>query len=216
MGAHAIRLAVLTVGLLATGLATGRDIVAVGLMADRAIFKIDGQTRLVRVGETVDDLTLVSVSASEAVVKVGQQSRRLTLGEDHGGLRQADAAGGGSVEINGNAMGQFVTSGMINGRVVQFLVDTGANTVSMSRNDAKRLGIDFRQRGEAAGSSTANGVVKSWRILLDKVKVGPIVVTGVDASVRDTDDDLPILLGMSFLGRIRMEHDQNRLILTGR
>ena len=42
------------------------------------------------------------------------------------------------------------------------------------------------------------------------------VVNAVDASVRDTDDNLPILLGMSFLGRIRMEHDQNRLILTGR
>lgn len=192
-----------------------RDIVVVGLMADRAVLKIDGETRLIRLGETVDDLTLVAVSAAEARLRIDGREERFSLGQDRGGIR-GDANAGGVVEISANAMGQFMTSGMINGRVVEFLVDTGANSVSMSRNQAARLGVDFRRTGKPCSSHTANGVVRCWSLLLPRVKVGSITVESVEATVRDVDDLAPVLLGMSFLGRVRMEHADNRLRLTGR
>jgi aspartyl protease family protein len=47
------------------------------------------------------------------------------------------------------------------------------------------------------------------------VKVGPLVLHGVDAIVME--NDLPIvLLGMSFLSRTEMERDGNRLTLRKR
>lgn len=191
------------------------DVVVVGLFSDRAVVKIDGQTRLLKVGESSDDVTLLAVSAAEARLKIGKKEQVLGLGQDRGGI-QADSTDKAVVEIAMNAKGQFITSGMINGRVVEFLVDTGANTVSMNREDAKRLGIDYRRFGETGYSATANGAVKNWRLLLDKVKVGGIIVTSVEASVRDNDDAIPVLLGMSFLSRIKMEHEQNRLRLSAK
>ncbi len=208
------RLAVLGL-LLAGGAASARDIVVVGLMADRAVLKVDGQTLLLKLGESVDDLTLTAVNASEARLRIGGREERFVLGQDRGGIR-SDSGAGGAVELSGNHHGQFQAGGMINGRTVQFLIDTGASSVSMSRSQAARLGVDFRRFGKPAVSHTANGMVNCWVVLLDKVKVGPIVVSSVEATVRDLDDESPILLGMSFLGRVKMEHSDNRLKLTGR
>ena len=208
------RLAVLGL-LLAGGAASARDIVVVGLMADRAVLKVDGQTLLLKLGESVDDLTLTAVNASEARLRIGGREERIVLGQDRGGIR-SDSGAGGAVELSGNHHGQFQAGGMINGRTVQFLIDTGASSVSMSRSQAARLGVDFRRFGKPAVSHTANGMVNCWVVLLDKVKVGPIVVSSVEATVRDLDDESPILLGMSFLGRVKMEHSDNRLKLTGR
>jgi aspartyl protease family protein len=189
--------------------------VVVGLMADRAVLKVDGQTLLLKLGESVDDLTLTAVNASEARLRIGGREERFVLGQDRGGIR-SDSGAGGAVELSGNHHGQFQAGGIINGRTVQFLIDTGASSVSMSRSQAARLGVDFRRFGKPAVSHTANGMVNCWVVLLDKVKVGPIVVSSVEATVRDLDDESPILLGMSFLGRVKMEHSDNRLKLTGR
>ncbi|RZU47750.1 aspartyl protease family protein [Fluviicoccus keumensis] len=207
-------LAVLTLLLAATAV-HARDIVVVGLMADRAILKVDGETRLIRLGETLDDMTLVGVNASEAKLRIGKREERFTLGQDRGGVR-ADTSAAATVIISSNAMGQFLTTGMINGRTVEMLVDTGANQVSMTRGQANKLGIDYRTRGQPCTSQTANGSVACWIVLLPRVKVGGIVVEGVDATVRDVDDGAPVLLGMSFLGRLRMEHEDNRLKLMTR
>lgn len=192
-----------------------QDIAVVGLFADRAVIKVDGQTHLLKVGESIDDLTLLAVNSQEARLKVGKKELVLGLGQDRGGI-QASASEKAEVIISPNAMNQFLTNGMINGRVVEFLVDTGANTVSMNRQDAKRLGIDYRRLGTPGYSSTANGTIRNWHVLLDKVKVGGIVVSSVDATIRDTDDPIPLLLGMSFLGRIKMEHQENRLRLSSK
>ena len=214
MAARLQSLAVLML-LLTAAVASARDIVVVGLMADRAILKVDGETRLLRIGETLDGMTLLGVNAGEARLRIGDREERLSMGQDRGGVRNA-STGGGVVEISANAMGQFMTSGMINGRIVEFLVDTGASSVSMTRGQATRLGVDFRRFGKPCMSQTANGPVRCWLVLLSRVKVGPIVVEGVDAAVRDTDDGAPVLLGMSFLGRVKLEHEDNRLKLTGR
>ena len=213
------RLAVLGL-LLAGGAASARDIVVVGLMADRAVLKVDGQTLLLKLGESVDDLTLTAVNASEARLRIGGREERFVLGQDRGGIR-SDSGAGGAVELSGNHHGQFQAGGMINGRTVQFLIDTGASSVSMSRSQAARLGVDSPPMNSETPTmpslpTTANGMVNCWVVLLDKVKVWPIVVSSVEATVRDLDDESPILLGMSFLGRVKMEHSDNRLKLTGR
>lgn len=218
MAAFVQFLVVLTLGL-ASAVAQARDIVVVGLMADRAVLKVDGETRTLRLGETRDGLTLLGVNTREARLRVDGEEKRLAMGQDPVGPRSGyrGADDGGSVVISSNSMGQFTVSGMINGRVVDFLVDTGANSVSMSRGQAARLGVDYLRFGKPCMSQTANGYLRCWSVLLNRVKVGPITVEAVRATVRDLNDDgTPVLLGMSFLERVRMEHDGTRLKLTGR
>lgn len=204
----------LTVTLLSTTV-WSQDIAVLGLLADRAIIKIDGETHILKIGEKYDDITLIAVNSQEARLLIGKKERVFGLGQDYSAIQKSSTSKG-SVEIAMNARSQFVTNGMINGSVVEFLVDTGANTVSMNRKDAQRLGIDYRRLGKEGASQTANGIVKNWSILLDKVKVGAIIVTSVEANVRDTDDNIPVLLGMSFLGRLNMTHEDNRLKLTAK
>jgi aspartyl protease family protein len=194
---------------------SAQDIAVLGLLADRAIVKIDGETRILKLGEKYENIKLVAVSSQEARINIGGKERVFGLGQDYSAIQKSSTSQG-SVEISANASNQFITNGMINGNVVVFLVDTGANTVSMNRKDAQRLGIDYRRLGKEGMSGTANGSVKNWKILLDKVKVGAITVTSVQASVRDTEDSMPILLGMSFLGRVNMAHEGSRLKLTGK
>lgn len=196
-------------------MAWAQDIAVLGLLADRAIIKIDGETHILKVGEKYDDITLMAVSSQEARLLIGKKERVFGLGQDYSAIQKSSVSKG-VVEIAMNARGQFVTNGMINGSIVEFLVDTGANTVSMTRKDAQRLGVDYRRLGKEGASQTANGIVKNWRILLDKVKVGAITVTSVEANVRDTDDNIPILLGMSFLGRVNIAHEENRLKLMAK
>lgn len=184
----------------------------IGLIGERAILRIDGEQAILRPGESRGGVTLVTVERGEAVLRVGKREVRLGMGMDTGGIAPRES--GGSVEIAMNARGQFITNGMINGAVVEFLVDTGANTVSMTAQDAKRLGIDYLVEGVPATSATAGGIVRAWAVTLRSVQVGPIVVKNVQATVREAPSLAPVLLGMSFLSRVKLAQDSQRLRLS--
>ncbi|HEX8963083.1 MAG TPA: retropepsin-like aspartic protease, partial [Rhodocyclaceae bacterium] len=93
-------------------------------------------------------------------------------------------------------------------------VDTGATFVALSAADAARAGIDYR-KGEQGAISTANGVVRAWRVPGATVSLGDITLHQVEVSV--TESGLPIgLLGMSFLNRLEMKRDGDTMTLKKR
>lgn len=186
----------------------------IGLIGGRAILRIDGEQVILRPGESRGSVTLLGVENGEALLRVGKRELRLGMGMDTSGF--APRTEGGSVEVAMNGRGQFITNGMINGRVVEFLVDTGANTVSMTAQDARRLGIDYQVDGTRGASATAGGIVTSWAVTLKSVQVGPIVVRNVQATVRESPDLAPILLGMTFLSRVNLTQESQRLRLSER
>jgi aspartyl protease family protein len=98
---------------------------------------------------------------------------------------------------------------------VRFLVDTGASLISMGASEAKRLGIDYTS-GQRTASATANGVVPTYRVKLDEVKVGEITLNNVDGMVHITDNLPSTLLGMSFLNRMEMKRDGGKMTLIKR
>lgn len=171
----------------------------------------DRQHRLQLGGPDVDGVTLVSITGDEADVGVEDKVYHLrpgvvqALGYGHGGSR---------VIIAVNRAGQYVTGGSINDIPVSFIVDTGANTVAMSRAQADRIGLDYAGSGRQGVSMTAGGNITSWVITLHKVRVGGIEVGEVAASVID-GPGFPdaILLGMSFLDRVKLTHQSGRLVL---
>jgi aspartyl protease family protein len=108
----------------------------------------------------------------------------------------------------------YLTFGSINGRSVRFLVDTGASAIAMNKEQAKQLGIRYDKIGVPASVSTASGFTNAYRVRLKTVTVGKITESNVEAFVIDGNHPGPILLGMTFLGRLDIEHSGNALKLS--
>ncbi|MFV0360621.1 retropepsin-like aspartic protease family protein [Tropicimonas sp.] len=88
----------------------------------------------------------------------------------------------------------------VNGQPVQFVVDTGASDIVLSREDAARVGIDVGALSYLGSASTANGVVRTARVWLDEIALGPVTDRRV-AAVVNQGEMAGSLLGMSYLNR---------------
>ncbi len=109
--------------------------------------------------------------------------------------------------------GSFRSPGWVNGRPVDFLIDTGASGVAMSQVEADRLGIRYRMDGQPIVVSTASGVVQGYRVDLDSVRLGGIELSRVEGIVVRGDAPRQILLGMSFLGQLEMQQTGDLMLL---
>jgi aspartyl protease family protein len=83
----------------------------------------------------------------------------------------------------------------------------------MNRNEARRLGIDYIVEGEPAYVQTASGVSEAYRVQLETIAVGKIKLNNIDAIVVEGDSPEEILLGMSFLGRLSVKHENEVMSL---
>jgi aspartyl protease family protein len=64
-------------------------------------------------------------------------------------------------------------------------------------------------------TSTANGMVSTWRVKLSSVRVGEVEVRDVDATV--VPAGMPyVLLGNSFLTRFQMKRENEQMVLERR
>lgn len=172
-----------------------------------------GSPTVLEVGETVDGVTLVRTDGDAAILRVDGVTSRYSLEAVQSGA-SSYAGGARSVRLKADARGHYVTRGKVNGRSVEFMVDTGASLTTLSTAHAKRIGLRYR-RGAPARASTANGMVQGWSVQLDSVRVGSVTVHDVDAMVIDTPLQVA-LLGMSFLDRFDMEQKGSTLVLRRR
>jgi aspartyl protease family protein len=198
--------------LLLPSLCLATDVRVVGVTPGRnADLVIDGGRAVtLEIGETVDGVKLLAADPTGAVVSVDGKRKTLPISAITGSA--VGAADAGAVTLAADSRGQFFTNGTVNGRPVRFIVDTGATLTTLSRADARRVGLDYR-RGIPAKTMTANGVAIGWRLSLDTVSVGGMELRDVDAMVLD-DDSLPFaLLGMSFLRRCDMHRQGSTLVL---
>lgn len=183
-----------------------------GLLPGKAMLVIDGSPmRAVSVGQrTAEGVKLIAVENASAVVEVAGQRQTLRLGQNASGAANAPV----TVVLNAESGGHFRSVGSINGVPVNFLVDTGATTVSIGAADARRIGINT-VGGERMYTQTANGIAPVRQVRLDNVRVGSISLNGVEAQVLETDMPM-VLLGMSFLNRTDMQREGNTLTLKKR
>jgi aspartyl protease family protein len=213
--AHLALLALVT--LFPCALPAAGDVGLLLLSSNKAILLVDGERRVLSVGQTSPEgVTLLETGAEDALVDVGGETRRL-------GLRRKLETSGDAVSapdgrhkehrLYADRQGMFRTTGSINGQPTDFLVDTGATTIAMNASQARRLGIDFRMDGKAVQVMTASGVELSYQVRLRSVKVGPIELNGVNATVMQGDFPAQVLLGMSFLGRLESERTPTMLLL---
>lgn len=189
----------------------------VGLFPNAAVLLVDGQRKLVRAGQVgPGGVKVISADSKGAVLEVDGVQRSYSMTREYN-------QGGGSAEpqksqlsISRGVGDHYWVAGSIDGHPVQFLVDTGATSVAMNEGQARRLGIDYRVRGRPMVASTAGGNIRAWRIKLDSVKVGGLEVLGVEGAVLEGDSPTEVLLGMSFLSRVRWREENGVLQLESK
>jgi aspartyl protease family protein len=114
------------------------------------------------------------------------------------------------VVLKRNRSGHYVASGLINGKKVTFLLDTGATDVALS--DYLATDLELR-RGAYVTSQTANGTVTARQTMLSEVSIGDIRLQNVRASILPGLPDDEVLLGMSFLKQLELVQRGNHLLL---
>ena len=196
--------------------AAAQQVALSGVAGGRALVTIDAAApRFLSPGQAHQGVKLLSVQGEAAVIEVNGQRQTLRVGEAPVSQGQSKTdAGAKRVVLTADSQGHFMPPGQINGRQVQFMVDTGASTVALSAADAKRIGLNYKS-GTKVNVSTANGNVVGYRVQLDSVRVGDAQVFGVTAIV--VPQSMPfVLLGNSFLTRFQMQRTNDQLTLDKR
>ncbi|MDM7944415.1 MAG: TIGR02281 family clan AA aspartic protease [Hydrogenophaga sp.] len=203
--------------LLATGLpATAQQVALAGVAGGKALVSIDAAApRFLSPGQTHQGVKLLSVQGEVAVFEVNGSRQTLRVGEapvSLGGIKSDPGAQ--RIVLTADAQGHFLPPGQINGRQVQFMVDTGASQVIMSESDATRINLKY-QGGQKVRVSTANGDVVGHQIRLDSVRIGGALVYDVSAIVLPQPMAF-VLLGNSFLTRFQLQRTNDQLTLDRR
>ena len=105
--------------------------------------------------------------------------------------------------------GHFYAVLEINDVPIDFVIDTGATSLVLTLQDAKKVGIDIADLAFTNRAYTANGVTGTARVRLDNVKLGDFEDRNVRAHVNE-GDMFSSLLGMDYLsrfGKIRISGD---------
>ena len=189
-----------------------------GMLGTRALLVIDGgEPRSVAPGETQQGVKVVSASGDQAVVEIKGRRHTLRIGDSQvsiGGNKNATGSSSNKIVLMAGSGGHFLSQGTINGRAVQFMVDTGASAVGLSVAEAERAGVNYKA-GQEVRMQTANGMVPGWLVKLASVRVGDVELHDVDAVVGL--QSMPyVLLGNSFLSRFQMRRDNDQMVLERR
>ena len=218
--AQALRMAPGIAGLLLASVAVSsawaQQVSLAGLSANRALVVIDGAApKFMSPGQTVNGVRLISAQGDLAVVEIAGQRQTLRVGDAPVSVGGSGPVGGGQrIVLTADARGHFLPQGQINGRTVQFMVDTGATLVAMGASEAERLNLKFRD-GQQVRINTANGTITAYQIQLSSVRLGDVQVYDVAAVV--SPQPMPyILLGNSFLTRFQMQRQNDQMTLEKR
>jgi len=188
-----------------------------GMLGTKALLIVNGSApKSVAPGESHMGVKVLSTLGDQAVVEIEGKRVTLRVGDAPAsvGATGPGAPRGNRIVLTIGSGGHFMPSGAINGKPVQFLVDTGATSVAVSKAEADRIGIDY-QKGRPVYLSTANGNVQGWLVKLSSVRLGDVEVYEVDAVISPAP--MPyVLLGNSFLTRFQMTRHNDQMVLERR
>ena len=201
------------------GSAAGAQTVGLsGMLGGKALIIVDGSApKAVAAGDSHRGVKIVSTHGDEAVVEIAGKQHTLRVGDAPASVGSSAGSAppsGSRIVLSAGGGGHFFTLGQINGKSTQMVVDTGATSIAMSVAEAQRLGVEYKS-GQPVQMSTANGVIQGWIVKLSSVRVGDVMVHGVEAAV--SAGSMPyVLLGNSFLTRFQMTRNNDQMVLERR
>jgi aspartyl protease family protein len=208
-----VRVSTLLIGfcLLSVTFFSQANIVAVGLMPGMAILEKDGQRLVIKAGQEQQGITLIRADSEQCVIEINGTRQTLLLGASL--ASSYTVTQGKSVRLQQDFGGHYYARVKLNGRTVRMLVDTGATNVALSGNMARKLGIAYA-KGQRMRSATAGGIVNSFLVRVNEMNLDGITRYNVPVSVIEgAHPDVP-LLGMSFLGQLKIQQDNGELVIS--
>lgn len=188
-----------------------------GVAGGKALVVIDGSApRFMSPGQTHMGVTLVETVGNSATLSIAGQRQTLQVGSApvSVGSRGAAAGSGQRIVMTADTRGHFMPQGQINGKPVQFMVDTDATGIGIGAPEARRINLKYEQ-GQRVQLNTANGKVIGYVIRLDSVRIGDVMIYEVDAVV--SPESMPfVLLGNSYLNRFQIQRTNDQLTLDKR
>lgn len=181
------------------------------LFTNKAMVVIDGKQKVLTKGQTYKGVTLISADSEEAVLKLHDEVKTFALGREIStSYKPSDPKK--ELVVWKDEYNMFRVHGSINGYSIHFLIDTGATSVAMSSVAAKRIGLKYK-KGKPVRSSTASGIAKGYALNADNIKIGHIKLYNVETVVLEGSFPSEVLLGQSFLSRIHMTRDGDKMKL---
>ena len=117
--------------------------------------------------------------------------------------REPEILLGKKVRITAGRGGHFFADFKMNGRTLEAVVDTGATLVAINESQARRLGIRLTAADFRHEVNTANGKTSAAAARIETMQIGRIFVEDVPAVVLEDDALETVLVGMSFLNRLK-------------
>ncbi|MEZ5662367.1 MAG: retropepsin-like aspartic protease [Burkholderiaceae bacterium] len=194
-----------------------QSVALTGVAGGKALVVINGgQPRFLSPGQEQQGVKLLRLQGHTAMVEVAGQRQELQVGQApvSVGSRSSAPPGGERVVLTADGQGHFTPQGQINGRAVQFMVDTGATLVILGEAEARRINLRFDE-GQRVQVATANGKAAGYQVRLQSVRVGDVQVFDVPGIV--LPQAMPyVLLGNSFLTRFQMQRTNDQMTLERR
>jgi aspartyl protease family protein len=117
-----------------------------------------------------------------------------------------------NIVLDRDSDGHFYADVKINGNSVHMLIDTGASGIALSRDDARAVGLATSIGMNDVVGEGADGVVRGEYVKLDRVELGPLSASGLDAVVLNSGQQS--LLGQSFLSKFSsVQIERDRMVL---
>ena len=202
---------------LAIGSVWAQSVALAGISGTRALVTVDASApRFLSVGQSFEGVKLVGINGQSATIEIQGDRQTLRVGEApvSVGSSGAPTGSGKRIVLTADGQGHFMPQGTINGRSVQFMVDTGATTVALGESEAKRIGLPYL-KGQRVMIGTANGSTVGYQLKLASIRVGDVVAYDVTAVV--TPQPMPyVLLGNSYLTRFQMQRTNDQMTLDKR
>jgi aspartyl protease family protein len=108
---------------------------------------------------------------------------------------------GSEVRLVRNRDGHFYADVDVNGTSVEFMIDTGATSIALTPEDARRVGVALDTDDRTYVGQGAGGALTGQFVRLDRVRLGSRSASGMDAAV--IDGASTNLLGQSFLSQFQ-------------
>jgi aspartyl protease family protein len=122
---------------------------------------------------------------------------------------------GDAVVIVRTMDGHFAVHANVDDQRLTLLVDTGASFVTLTADDAARIGIDVGALRFTLPIQTANGTILTARVALQRIGIGSIQRRNFAALVAPPNSLDQSLLGMTFLNTLKgYAISGDKLVLT--
>ena len=128
----------------------------------------------------------VAAASTEAVVVQAEDSPATIV--------PVSSSNGGELVLNRSPSGHFETDASVNGQSLPFVVDTGADVVALTIDDARRAGLYVDPTTFKVIAEGASGPVRGQAIMLDRIEVNGHIVEHVRGAVLEG-------LGQNLLGQ---------------